>query len=89
MRVEEVVGPLKAHEEKLKGTSKSGGGQLLLTSQNLRARGGSFRDKSRMKCYNCKILAHYVVECSKLRQEREKREEENLAQIEDDEPLLL
>ena len=89
MTVEEIVGHLKAHEERMKGRSESAGGQLLLASQNQRARGGSFRDKSRIKCYNCNTMGHYASECSKPRREREKRQEVNIAIIEDDEPALL
>ena len=87
--VEEIVGHLKTHEERMKGRSESAGGQLLLASQNQRARGGSFHDKSRIKCYNCNTLGHYASECSKPRREREKRQEVNIAIIEDDEPTLL
>ena len=92
MTVEEVVGRLKAHELRMKGRNESAGGQggqLLLASQNQRARGGSFRDKSRIKCYNCNIMGHYASECSKPRREREKKQEVNLALIEDEEPALL
>ena len=89
MTVEEVVGRLKAHELRMKGRNESTGGQLLLASQNQRVRGGSFRDKSRIKCYNCNIMGHYASECSKPRREREKKQEVNLALIEDEEPALL
>ncbi|XP_074339830.1 uncharacterized protein LOC141677690 [Apium graveolens] len=89
MTVEELIGRLKAHEERMKGRSESPGGQLILASQNQRVRGGSFRDKSRIKCYNCNTMRHYAAECSKPRREREKRQEANLAQIDDDEPALL
>ncbi|XP_074373273.1 uncharacterized protein LOC141713661 [Apium graveolens] len=34
MTVEELIGRLKAHEERMKGRFESPGGQLLLTSQN-------------------------------------------------------
>lgn len=89
MTVEDVVGRLKPHEERMKGKSESAGGQLLLASHNQRARGGYFRDKNRIRCYNCNALGHYASECSKPRREREKRQEVNLAQIDDDEPALL
>ncbi|XP_074355921.1 uncharacterized protein LOC141695582 [Apium graveolens] len=86
MTVEEVVGRFKAHEERMKGRSESVDGQLLLTSLNQRPRGGSFRDKGRIKCYNCNTMGHYAAECDKPQREREKRQEVNLVQIEDDEP---
>ncbi|XP_074361014.1 uncharacterized protein LOC141701222 [Apium graveolens] len=89
MTVEEVVGRLKAHEERMKGRSESVDGQLLLTSRNQRPRGGSFRDKSRIKCYNCNTTGHYAAECDKPATGKRERQEVNLAQIEDDEPALL
>ncbi|XP_074361016.1 uncharacterized protein LOC141701224 [Apium graveolens] len=46
MTIEEVVGHLKAYKKRMKGRSESVDGQLLLTSQNQRPRGGSFRDKT-------------------------------------------
>ena len=69
MIVEEVVGRLKAHELRMKGRNESAGRQLLLASQNQRAKGGSFRDKSKIKCYSCNIMGHYDSECSKPRRE--------------------
>lgn len=50
-------------------------------------RGG--RAKSKVKCFNCNVYGHYVVECQKPRREREAKEEANIAQIPDDEPALL
>lgn len=38
MTIEEVVGSLKAHEERLHGQSENGGGQLLLTEEEWRKR---------------------------------------------------
>ncbi|XP_074336156.1 putative LRR receptor-like protein kinase At1g51890 [Apium graveolens] len=52
MTVEELVGRLKAHEERMKGRSESADRkQLLLASQNQKTRGGYFRDKSKISYY--------------------------------------
>ena len=90
MTVEDLVGHLKAHEERIKGRSNSADRQqLVLASQNQRTRGNYFRDKSKIRCYNCNTLGHYASECSKSRREREKRQEVNVAVVEHDEPALL
>ena len=90
MTVEELVGRLKAHEERMKGRSESADRQqLLLASHNQRTKGGYFRDKSRIRCYNCNTLGHYASECSKSPRGREKKQEVNMAVVEDDEPALL
>ena len=48
MTVENLVGRLNAHEERLNGKSESADKQqLLLASQNQRTRGNYFRNKSR------------------------------------------
>ncbi|XP_063942827.1 uncharacterized protein LOC135150451 [Daucus carota subsp. sativus] len=68
MMVEELVGRLKAHEERMKGKSENTSGQLLLTQKwKARAHGGldgwnGGRDKSKIKCYNCNIFGHYAAE---------------------------
>ncbi|XP_074373655.1 uncharacterized protein LOC141714004 [Apium graveolens] len=85
MTVEELVDRLKAHEESESAERQ----QLLLASQNQRTRGAYFRDKSRIRCYNCNTLGHYASECSKSRREREKRQEVNIVVVEDDEPAIL
>ncbi|XP_074373610.1 uncharacterized protein LOC141713951 [Apium graveolens] len=90
MTVEELVGRLKAHEEKMKGRSENADKQqLILASQNQKTRGAYFRDKSRIRCYNCNTLGHYASECSKSQREREKRQEVNMTVVKDDEPALL
>lgn len=55
MTVEEIVGRLKAHK-RMKGRNESAGRELILASHNQRAKGGSFRDKSRIKCYKYNTL---------------------------------
>ncbi|XP_063945046.1 uncharacterized protein LOC135151491 [Daucus carota subsp. sativus] len=95
MTIEEVVGRLKAHEERMKGKCESGGEQLLLTQKwKTRGQGGAHgrnggRDKNKIKCYNCNIFGHYASECNKPPRDREQRQEANLTQMEDDEPALL
>lgn len=56
-------------------------------SSNMRGRGG--RDKSRIRCYNCHIYGHYVVECRRPKRDREGRQKALMARTEDDEPTLL
>ena len=45
---------------------------------------GVQRDKTHIRCHKCHELGHYRNECPKL----EKKEEANLTQYEDDEPLV-
>ncbi|XP_074352037.1 uncharacterized protein LOC141691197 [Apium graveolens] len=129
MMVEEAIGSLKAHEERLHGQPDSGGNQFLLTeeewtkrereegkllltqeewlkranktdgSQGQKHRGGGdtrnkegvrwFRDKSKVRCFNCSAYGHFAIECKKLRREREANNEAHIAQIPDNEPALL
>lgn len=124
MSVEEIIGSLKAHEERLRGQVENTGGQLLLTeeewlkkestegqllftreewikrkkdgteqSQGLRYRGNSSnqggRDKSKVRCFNCRLIGHYAAECRRPRRDKEPKPEVNLTQIQDDEPALL
>ena len=95
MTVEELIGRLKAHEERVRGHVEDNGNQLLLTQKwKARGREGSYgkndgRDKSKIKCYNCNIFGHYAAECYKYRRDKEQKQEVNLAQVEDDEPALL
>lgn len=53
------------------------------------ARNHAGREKSRLKCYNCNIYEHYVVECHKPRCAKEvkqkSRHEAHLSQTKDDE----
>ncbi|KAL8154787.1 hypothetical protein AgCh_000227 [Apium graveolens] len=52
-----------------------------------RRRGG--RDKSRIQCYNCGIFGHYAAECLKPKKNKERRQEVNMALVEDEETTLL
>ncbi|KAL8091057.1 hypothetical protein AgCh_040237 [Apium graveolens] len=78
MTVEETIGSLKAHNERLRGHVEPSGGQLLLTE-----------DKTRVRCFNCAILGHFAAECKKPKRDKKIKEEANIAQIPDDEPALL
>lgn len=48
-------------------------------------RGG--RDRSKIRCFNCRAYGHYAAECRKPR--RDQRNEANLTQVTEDEPTLL
>lgn len=133
MTIEEAVGSLKAHEERLRGQSDTADGQLLLTEEEWKKReanegqllftreewikrsnkgevspgqrnqnssGASYqgkegvrlvRDRSKVRCFNCHSLGHFVAECRKPRREKDKdqRTEVNLTHTQDDEPALL
>lgn len=61
---------------------------------NLRTRGGfqgarGIRDRSNVICFNCSAYGHFAAECCKPRRDKEQRQEENLAQLQDDEPALF
>lgn len=45
------------------------------------------RDKTKVKCFNCGIFDHYAKECREPRSER--KEQVKLAQVQDEEPMLL
>ncbi|XP_074364109.1 uncharacterized protein LOC141704844 [Apium graveolens] len=119
--LEEVVGSLKAHEERIRGQNEVNNSQLMLTEEEWSRREGTetkllftrdewlkrankggnggngdyrkdgrmFRDRSRVKCFNCHNHGHFASECRKPRRDREQRAEANLTQITDDEPALL
>ena len=123
MSVEETVGSLKAHEERMRGQKESSEYQLLLTEEEWVKRerkdgqllftreewlkwankGGSessseqrgrefgrgYRDRSKVRCYNCGVYGHFQAECRKAQQDKEQKNEANLTQDECDEPTLL
>lgn len=124
MTIEETVGSLKAHEERLKGKTESGSSELLLTeeewqkrekeehkllltrdewmkhnnkagsdssSQRFRGREGvrGFRDKSKLRCFNCHGFGHFARDCKSNKRDKETKDEVNISQIPDEEPALL
>ncbi|KAL8117775.1 hypothetical protein AgCh_015608 [Apium graveolens] len=76
MTFEETVGSLKAHGERLKGSTDRGGNQLLLTREQWIE-----REKDESK--------HYAIECRKPKYDKDVKEEAHMAQIPDEEPVLL
>lgn len=42
-----------------------------------------------MRYFNCNVLGHYAAKCKRSRRERNQKQEANLVQINDDEPVLL
>ncbi|XP_074323633.1 uncharacterized protein LOC141660538 [Apium graveolens] len=85
MLVEELVGRLKAHEERMKCRSEQSEQQQLLLAKKWKGR----LDKSKIKCFNCNIYGHFASECDKPRRKKEYCQEANLAHFHDDEPSLL
>ena len=97
MTMEEMIGRLKVHEERLRSYEEKEENGLLLTrsewvsrtkknggnSGDSRGRG---RDKSKVKCYNCDVYGHYASECQNSCRNRE---EANLICDADEEPALL
>ncbi|XP_074327749.1 uncharacterized protein LOC141665661 [Apium graveolens] len=81
MSVEELVGSLKAHDERLCGKNESTGGtgQLLLTEEEWRK-----RDKEESK-----LLLTREEWIKRSKRDKDQREEVNIAQVPDDEPALL
>lgn len=52
-------------------------------------KGRGIRDKSKIRCYNCQVYAHFTAEYRKPRRMNELKQEVFIAQTEDDEPTLL
>ena len=96
--LEEVIGSLKAYEERTQHRHRSNGDEehLLLTKAQWEARssgqgGGrdskTKRDKSHIKCFNCSDYRHYASECRKPK--RDRGDQVNLMCAQEDEPTLL
>lgn len=47
------------------------------------------RDKSKVRCFRCLGYGHFAAECKKPRRDKEQKEEVNIAQIPNDESVLL
>uniref|UniRef100_A0A0A9DE89 CCHC-type domain-containing protein n=1 Tax=Arundo donax TaxID=35708 RepID=A0A0A9DE89_ARUDO len=92
MTMEEVIGRLKAYEERICVYANNEGEHLLLTRAEWRAKeakGGKRNrkfDKAKEKCYNCQKYGHYSYECHP-----EQKEEKAyiVDKSEDEEPTLL
>lgn len=115
MTVQEAVGSLKAHEERVKGNVETSEGNLLLTEEEWQKREASEGkllftrevwlkrsskpsdgpplvkecNKSRVRCFNCRLYGNFAAECRKERRYKEQKQEFHLTKIEDDEPALL
>jgi hypothetical protein len=65
MNMEEVTGRLKAHEERLRGSTDEKDGELLLTRSEwvARERGGGHA-KSMLQCWNCQEFGHIKRHCT-------------------------
>ena len=87
MTVEETVGSLKVHEERLRGSGEQSGGQLLMTREEWLKRTGrgegssgsrprrdfgrGGRDRGRLRCYNYQGFGHFAADCKKPKREKE------------------
>ncbi|XP_074362319.1 uncharacterized protein LOC141702553 [Apium graveolens] len=54
-----------------------------------RESGRNWRDKSKVRYFNCGAYGHYAAECKKPRRDKDQKEEVNMVQMQDDEPALL
>ncbi|XP_074360175.1 uncharacterized protein LOC141700272, partial [Apium graveolens] len=103
MSVEEVVGSLKAHEERIRGQNEVNNGHLMLTEEEWSRREGTetkllFTRDEWLKRANkggnggngdYRKDGRMFRDRSRPRRDREQRAEANLTQITDDEPALL
>lgn len=72
MTVEEVIGRLKAYEERIRIYADDEGEHLLLTRAEWRAKERSRKfDKKKVKCFKCKNFGHYSYDCP-LKKKEEK-----------------
>ena len=94
MTMDEVTGRLKAHEERLRGsTNEKDDGQLLLTrSQWIAKERGRGHAKSTVQCWKCQELGHIKRYCPNPRKENKEQKEKGILQLAacdvDDDPRL-
>ncbi|KAL8133957.1 hypothetical protein AgCh_009142 [Apium graveolens] len=86
--VEEIIGSLKAHEERLQGKNEAGGEQQLLLTEEKWARKEKSDGQLLLTREEC-AYGHFAAKYGKPRREREQKSEVNLVQTNDDEPILL
>ncbi|XP_074363725.1 uncharacterized protein LOC141704380 [Apium graveolens] len=90
MSLEEAIGALKAHEERLRGTVTTNDAQLMLTGEEWRKRDNEGEKLLLTREEWLKRLNQGAsAECRRPRRGRELKPEVNIAAIEDDEPALL
>ncbi|KAL8107156.1 hypothetical protein AgCh_023818 [Apium graveolens] len=98
MTLKEMVGSLKAHEKRLKGSTvigewfkRSNRGSDETNTQRTRGKEGvrSSRDKSKVHYFNCLAYGNYAIECRELKHDKDVKEEAHMAQIPVEEPALL
>lgn len=75
-----------AREEWLKRSTKENSDG---TSGQKTKTGRDFRDKSKVRCFNCQGYGHFTAECKKPKRGRDHKGELNMVQLPDDEPALL
>ena len=94
MIVVEVIGRLKAYEERISVYTDGEGEQLLLTRAEWKAREAKGcklnrkTNKAKVRCYNCQNYGHFSYECESEKT-REGRAYFAKKHDDDDEPTLL
>ncbi|XP_074336191.1 uncharacterized protein LOC141673354 [Apium graveolens] len=94
MIVEEVVGSLKAHEERVKGKSEAIENQLLLTEEEWAKREGEEKKlllihEEWIKKNSGERSSGFKADYKKPKRKKEQKQEANMSMIDDDEPALL
>jgi hypothetical protein len=84
--MEEVTGRLKAHEERLRGSSDDDG-QVLLTRSEWIARERG-KGKHTVQCWSCEEFGHFRRNCPNRKKELKAKANLNLGYVEN-EPALF